>query len=261
MKLSTCFVTLILLQALILLLSLASQVKAVANIDILSYTGYIDSFGYYHVVGEVQNVGDQALNFVEIEAIFFDSNDVIIATRFDLTMLDVLLVGRKSPFDISLLDTTESANVDHYSLSTTFSTTSPIAIGLEILSQSSHVDEVGCLHIIGQIKNVASEKASNVKVIGTFYNQAGDVVAATLTHLDPEAPSDIDPGQTKPFEILLSEERTRHVATYELTAESTQYAIISEFPILTSILLSFLALTIATWSSAKSPSQEESRSP
>ena len=202
-----------------------SPVRAVADVDILSHTGYLDSSGYYHVVGEVQNVGDQAVKLVKIEVTFYDSSNVVIATRFDLTMLYVLMVGRKSPFDIVLLDTTQSAKVDNYSLSVTFSATSPIPIGLEILSHNSYVDESGSMHIIvGEIMNIAAEKASTVRVIATYYDGAGDVVAAMLTYLDP-IQSDLDPGQTAQFEFLLSDEdRTPYVDTYGLTAESTEYA-------------------------------------
>jgi len=202
-----------------------SPVKAVVNVDILSHTGYLDSFGYYHVVGEVQNVGDQAVNFVKIEVVFYDSNNVDVANRFDLTMLYVLLAGKKSPFDIALLDTTQSAKVDHYSLSVTFLAASPLPIGLEILSHSTYVYGDG-FGIIGEIMNIGNEKAIDVKVIATYRDGKGEVVAATLTYLHVPTPeeSDIDPGQTAQFEILLDDERAPYVYAYELTAESFQYA-------------------------------------
>jgi len=234
----------ILLAVLVAHISFISPVKAAANVDILSHTGYLDSFGYYHVVGEVQNVGDQAVNFVKIEVVFYDSSNVEIASRFDLTMLYVLLAGRKSPFDIVLLDATQSAEVDHYSLSVTFLAASPVPIGLEILSHSSYVDD-GYINIVGEIMNIATEKAHNVKIIATYYDAAGDVVAAMLTYLDP-IQSDLDPGETEPFEILLNDEdRTPYVDTYELTAESTQYAIIPESPTWASTLLVFAVLATA----------------
>jgi len=199
-----------------------SPVRAVADIDILSHTGYLDPFGCYHVVGEVKNVGDQAVSFVTIEVTFYNSNDVVVDTIFDSAMLTVLLVDRKSPFDIVLLDATQSAKVDHYTLTMTFSATSPIPVGLKILTHSAYVDEIGWMHIVGEIKNIATEKAHDVKVIATYYDETGDVVAATLTYLHPEPPSDTDPGQTEPFEILLSDEdRTPYIDTYELTAESS----------------------------------------
>jgi len=38
--------------------SLLLPVKAAANVTIVSHMGYMDYGGYYHVVGEVQNIGD-----------------------------------------------------------------------------------------------------------------------------------------------------------------------------------------------------------
>jgi len=223
MKLLKSFLVLSILLA-VAPISFISQVNGVTDVEFLSHTGYLDSFGYYHVVGEVQNVGDQAVNFAIVEVTFYNSSDDVIGTRFDLTMLYVLLAGRKSPFKIDLLDVAQSANVYRYSLDLTFSAASSIPLGLEILTHSSRVDEFGCMHIVGEIKNSGSEIAHGVRLIATYYDEAGDVVAATLTDLDPIY-NYLNPGQTESFEILLSEERTPLVDTYELTAESTEYAL------------------------------------
>jgi len=222
--------------------SFISSVKAVADVDILSDIGYLDSLGYYHVVGEVQNVGDQTVNYVKITATFHDSSDVVIATDFTYTELDVLLVGRKSPFDLLLFDTTQSAKVDHYSLSVTFSITSSLPMGLEILSNSSYIDGIGWMHIVGEIKNIGSVRATYVKVIATCYDEAGKVVDADFIYSDP---SDIDPNQKAPFEILVTSERVPYVDMYELTAESNQYTLVPEFPTWTPILLILIVLTVA----------------
>ena len=219
-----------------------SPVKAVADVDILSHTGFLDSLGYYHVVGEVRNVGDQAVNYVKITATFYNSSHVVIATDFTYAELDVLLVGRKSPFDLFLFDTTQSAQVDHYSLSVTFSATSPLPIGLEILSNSSYIDGIGWMHVVGEIKNMGSVRATYVKVIATYYNETGVVVDAEFTFSDP---SDIDPNQTAPFDITLTSVRVPYVDKYELTAESTQHALVPEFPTWTSMLLMLIVLTVA----------------
>ena len=200
---------------------------AAAQVNILTHSGWLDSIGYYHVSGEVENVGDGTASFVKITATFYDSSDTVVATSFTYTHLSVLLPGRKSPFEILLVDTTQAAKVHHYSLSVTFSAASPIPIGLEILSNSSYVDAVGYMHVVGEIKNIADGDATYVKVIATFYNSTGHVVATDFTYSDP---SNLSPGQKAPFEILLVyTNRVPLVATYALTAESNQYAMVSEF--------------------------------
>jgi len=227
MKLSKTLLAMsILVGVLVAPMSFMSPVKAVANVDILSHNGYLDSFGYYHVVGEVQNVGDQPVNFVKIEVVFYDSNNLEVASRFDLTMLYVLLAGRKSPFDIVLLDTTQSATVDHYELYVTFSQATSLPTNLVISTHSWYVDNDGNMHISGEIMNLGDNTATNVKLVATYYNKAGNVVAATSAYLDP-IETNLDPGQTRPFDILLSWDRTPYVDSYELTAESVEYALIS----------------------------------
>jgi hypothetical protein len=212
---------------------------AAAQVNILTHSGWLDAIGYYHVSGEVENVGDGSASFVKITATFYDSSDTVVATSFTYTHLSVLLPGRKSPFEILLVDTTQAAKVHHYSLSATFSATSPIPIGLEILSNSSYIDAVGYMHVVGEIKNIATGDATYVKVIATFYNSTGHVVGTAFTYSDP---SDLSPGQKAPFEVLLIyKNRVSLVATYTLTAESNQYAMVSEFPsILIQSLFMFL---------------------
>lgn len=215
------------------------------QIVILSHSGWLDSLGYYHVSGEVENIGDAPASFVKVTATFYNSTGVVIATSFTYTTLSVLLPGRKSPFEVLLVDTAQAAKVHHYSLSVTFSATSPILIGLEILSHSSYVDDVGVMHVVGEIKNIATGTATYVKIAATFYNSTGHVVATAFTYSDP---SDLNPDQTAPFEVLLVyTNRVPLVDAYELTAESTQYALIPEFPSIINLplfMLMIIALTI-----------------
>jgi len=203
------------------------KVKASANIQILSHTSYMDSFGYYHIVGEVQNVGDVAVKYVKIVVTFYDSNHIVIATDFTYSELDVILPGRKSPFDILFTETSQIPRIDHYSLTVTFSTTVSKPIGLQILSNSSYIDNFGFMHVVGEVKNIGSIKTTYVKIIATFYDSSGNVVDCDFTFSDPD---ELDPGQIAPFDITLTnEERIPLIHSYALTAESTHYAIIPEF--------------------------------
>jgi len=209
------------------------------DVEVLSHTGYIDSLGCYHVVGEILNIGDQAINFVYVNVTFYDSHGNVIDTRFDLTMLFVIMPGQKSPFDVAFLDAEQSSRVHEYSLEIKFSKTSPLPQGLEILSYDSYMDEGGRLHITGEIKNIADKRAHNVEVIATFYDSNGKVVAAISHDVDPEMPR-LDPNETKSFEIILESDRARYTATYELTAESNEYTIIPELPIWALIIIILL---------------------
>lgn len=213
----------------------ATPAHSSTNVNILTHTGYLDTLGYYHVVGEVQNTADTALNFIKITAVFYNSTDAVIATLNAYPMIDVLHPGRKSPFSILLYNT----QVHYYTLTLATSyVTDPLPLGLEILSQNCTVDISGTMHITGQIKNVGSERATSVESLATFYNASGNVVAVSSGY---STPSDLDPGQTAPFEIILLSSRAPYVSTYALDAQSVQYASVPEFTQWT-----LAALTLAT---------------
>jgi len=200
----------------------------------------MDSFGYYHIVGEVQNLGDVAVKYVKIVVTFYDSSHTVIATDFTYSELDVILPGRKSPFDILFTETSQIPRIDHYSLAVTFSTTVSKPIGLQILSNSSYIDSFGFMHVVGEIKNIGSIKTTYVKIIATFYDSSGKVVDCDFTFSDP---NELDPGQVAPFDIMLTnEERIPLIQSYALTAESTHYAIIPEF---SSMLIMLLFMVLA----------------
>jgi hypothetical protein len=79
-------------------------------------SSYLNQIGYFHVVGEVQNTGDQAMKLVKITATFYNASNTIVAARYGHTTLDLLPAGRKSPFDVALLDPDLSAEVHNYTL-------------------------------------------------------------------------------------------------------------------------------------------------
>jgi hypothetical protein len=224
------FATLIFLQFFIALSNSFPQAKAAGDVQVISHTGYLDSFGNYRVVGEVQNLGSHAVNFVQVSATFYDSHYIVIDSRFDLTMLYVILTGRKSPFELALLDVAQSARVSGYSLSVTYLETSNIPTKLEILSYTDYTDAEGNIHITGNLRNNGDEKLINAKVVATYYDASWHVVAAELIGFDPELTGDINPNQTVPFEIILDKERAQYAQIYALAAESNQYAMVPEFP-------------------------------
>ena len=116
-------------------------VNAAPQIEILpSHTSYIDSIGYFNVVGEVHNVGDQAANYVGVTATFYNVSDEVVATRFNYIALAVLLPDSKSPFRVEFINVAQSTLVDHYSLEVEFTPTDSIPKQLQITSHNSSFD-------------------------------------------------------------------------------------------------------------------------
>lgn len=244
----TLLIIVVLLQFSAALSTCATLVKATGSVEILSNTGYLDAVGNYRVVGEVQNVGNQAVNFVQVTAQFYDSDNNFVDSRFDLTLLYVILAGRKSPFEIALLDATESALVSRYSMSVTYVETADLPLKLRILSDANYTDASGNLHTIGDLKNLGTEKLVNAKVVATYYDAYSRVVAVASIGFDPEIVGDINPNQTIQFQIDLPNERAQYAHTYSLAAESNQYTMIPEHPtpMLLLILLPPITLILIT---------------
>jgi hypothetical protein len=120
-------------------------------------------------------------------------------------------------------------------------------MALEILSNSSYVDAIGDMHVVGNIKNVGSQDSTFTQVIATFYNSTGSVVATAFTYSSPDT---VSPNQTAPFEVLLTyTNRVPLVASYALTAESAEYAFVPEFPtpFVALSLLAALLLIVLTY--------------
>jgi hypothetical protein len=90
-----------------------------------------------------------------------------------------------------------------------------------ILSQSSYVNNLGSMHIVGEVFNQAPVTAKFVKVIATFYNANGQVIGTDFTYADP---SDLAPSQRAPFDILVSEGSVPmyQMSSYGLTVDSQQ---------------------------------------
>lgn len=71
---------------------------------------------------------------------------------------------------------------------------------LEILGDSYYLDTIGILHLVGEVKNNSPSVAEFVKIIGTFYDNQGNVIATKSTYTDP---SNISPNEKAPFELLV----------------------------------------------------------
>jgi hypothetical protein len=67
--------------------------------------------------------------------------------------------------------------------------------------------------IIGELTNNGTDTADFVQVTATFHNAAGNIVGTDFTYTDP---SSIQPGDTVPFTLLVSEESVDDATTYSL---------------------------------------------
>jgi len=164
------------------------------SIEILSSTSYADDIGYFHVVGEVRNNGDQPMAFVKVVATLYDDADQVTGTDFTYTELDVIPPGGKSPFETG---TDQWQGTTKYKLQVEGSPGPAPRQDVVILSHSSYVDDIGYFHVKGEVQNNGSDPATFVKIVVTLYDAGGNVMGTDFTYTELDT---VLPGSTSPFE-------------------------------------------------------------
>ncbi len=130
------------------------------GLAILSHSSYVDDFGYFHLVGEVENVGSQNTEMNKITATFFD--DDVTATNY--THLDILIPGQKSPFEIVLV---APPTVTNYKMETTWQVTSrQPSTHFKMGGVTLEKEERGWGYLSGQVRNTGTQKVDAVGVVG-----------------------------------------------------------------------------------------------
>lgn len=181
---------------------------------------------------------------VYVSITLYDASDVMVESTSERVFLEVLLVGRKSPFLYNVGTQENSAKVSYYLTSIISSFSSEKPQGLQILSHNSVVaglPPIRIMTVTGQIKNVGTVTANAVVVFATFYDGIGNVVGVSL---GPSVPVILGSGQEGSFTIAQDVSAREHLfVTYDLTADSLEYTIIPEFPA-SIILMIFMIATL-----------------
>jgi hypothetical protein len=180
------------------------------NIKILSYSWYVDSIGFFDVVGEIQNVGSSTIEAVVLGGIIY-TTDGVEQGRSNPTLVYVncLIPQQKASFfmefnpqqtvtgDLSWL----SIGVDRIDFTVLDAnvTSNYRYPDVTIKSSSGAADENGTYWVGGTVQNSGSQTATNIRVIGTFYNTSGTVVAVGYTKY--LTPSSLSPSSTASFKV------------------------------------------------------------
>ncbi len=199
--------------------SIASPVEPVEAVEIINHSSYLDTLGWYHIIGEVKNNSSNKLNYIRLTATFYNTAGTVISTDFTYTRIDTLMPEQKSPFEIILLDKTNSAAVDHYVVVLSDATITGVEPyrAFTVLSHSSSIDTSGWYHVVGEVKNTGSQMATYVQVVGTFYDATGKVVATAFTYTHPE---DLIVDQVVPFEMIVTDKTlSTKIASYVLQVQ------------------------------------------
>lgn len=179
------------------------------NIEVLTHSWYINSADNFVVVGELQNVGSNTVRSVFLNGIVYTKDGEAQANANTQAFVNQLLPQQKAPFYIEFTPFTSFTGdlnwiflgVDHIDFTITAAevTSEYQYPDLTIESNSGASDQEGVYWVSGDLRNSGSQTASNIRVIGTFYNTSGTVVAVGFT--EPLDPISLPPSNSAPFQV------------------------------------------------------------
>jgi hypothetical protein len=206
-----------------LLLTFVTASAQAAQAVVVSYSSYTGPFGFLHVVGEVQNIGQNTLGQVTVKASLCNPNSMV----EDYTMINLLLPQQKSPFHLFANATGNVCGVDVSGANISY--TQPYR-SVQIIKYSKFVDQSGIYHVTGQVNNTGTSFAHAIEVVATFYNSTGGVVqvGSTLT-----SPADLSPAQGAIFGLFTDDPTlSANITTYTLQVQSASPVFpIPEYPL------------------------------
>ncbi|ALI34571.1 hypothetical protein NMY3_00357 [Candidatus Nitrosocosmicus oleophilus] len=192
-------------------------------IQITSTSSFIDDFGNFHVIGEVNNTSTQPQSNIVITAILSDTNNNLsVGNHSAFSSISNLRQGELSPFDIVVQDPQILGKFNFME----FSTTSQPAIeekpaNLVLNGSSSFVDNVGDPHITGNIINQGQSPEQFLNLVATFYdNSSLGVVGTQSFGLNVGS---LENNQMAPFDISITDNKTKsQTAFYSINVDSAQ---------------------------------------
>jgi hypothetical protein len=157
------------------------------NIRVVSDSWYVNSSGDFIVVGEVQNTGNFVLESVSLNAVVSASDGSQLASGSTMAYVSDLLPQQKAPFYVDFGNPGSDAISRVSNVAFTVSNAPPTN-NKEYTDLSLHIAFKGVLNgvyvVLGSITNNGSQTANDVRVVGTYYNSEGTVVAVGFVILN-----------------------------------------------------------------------------
>ncbi len=167
---------------------------AYTGVTVLSYSSYISSGGHFIIVGEVQNTGNHVLGNASLDVVVSAVNGSQFLSGTTMAYVNDFLPEQKAPFYLDFgkidLNTIPNALTFDFNVSNHPPTNYIEYPGLSsIVTFNGIVNDDGYV-VSGSITNSGTQTAKDIKVVGTYYNSAGIVVAVGFVILkDPLSPN------------------------------------------------------------------------
>jgi hypothetical protein len=204
------------------------------NVKVVTYSWYIDNAGLLDVVGEIQNIGTSIVSSVILSgtAITTTGNQ---QTSNTMAYVKDMLPNQKAPFYMTFFLQTDQATQSTPTVSNVAvevaqakSTTDYLYPEVKVTAHQNNIgtgtDDKGVYWVTGTIKNTGTQTATNVRVLGTFYNSEGNVIAvggytdvALSASLAPSASSNFKFGAYDTNETIMPS--NQKIASYALLVQ------------------------------------------
>ena len=216
------------------------------NIKVINYSYYFDSEGYLDVVGLVQNVGTNTVNPIILTGAVYAPNREVASQSYCQVWASYLTPGQEAPFymefqppqstsggwspsyvgNITLI--VSQANVtSSYQYQDLKITSSSPEIGTVAMGDNGQL--AGAYLVNGEIENYGTQAATNITVVGAFFNSTGSVVGVGYT--DYLTPQVLAPGSTTTFQVAAFD-LNQSLVPASLQIHSYQLLVQTELPIL-----------------------------
>lgn len=218
-----------------------SLANAQSGFTVISTNDYIDSIGFFHIVGELRNDSDRVARFIELTATLYDNQDVVVGRPFGYAQIDVMRPGERSAFHLIFGESSQIEKIASYKISIdSVNMFVDKPRNLELKVGDGYLDDIGFYHQVGEVTNNGDRTASFVEVSAAFYDGDGKIVDAAFGYTSP---SEINPGQTHSFEIISLSPNGHLIRSTSVNADSNEYANVPEFPI---TIVALVAGTVGT---------------
>ncbi len=224
------------------------------NVEVLSYSWYISDLNSFIVIGEIQNVGSNNIEYIALTGRVNSSDGEDQAWSTTTVYSNEILPQQKAPFlmyffadnSYSREFSWASGDLDNVEFNVIVSdeTDNYQYPDLEIVNDSHQIDSNGGYTVTGTILNKGNQTTGKLWVVATFYNSTGSVIATGFS--DYLTPDYLQADQTTSFIVNtvdavpeLSDEMAviaDKITVYSLLIQ-TEEPIIPEFPSLIILLV------------------------
>jgi hypothetical protein len=242
MRKKTVYFLVALLMLSVGLISVPKAHSQTQNVKILSHSWYVDQEGILDVVGEIRNVGNTTLSQVYLTGSVYAGTTDLDDSACQAYVSD-LIPGQSAPFYIEFYEP-QGGTSDYWDPSYHYTiylnvaqanaTNSYQYQGLTITSHTGSIGTfgnfTGVYLVNGEVKNTGNQAATNVYIVGTFYNSTGGVVAVGYTNY--LTPTVLEPSQSTTFQVAAFDLNQSQVPA-SMKIYSYQLLVQTQAPILT----------------------------